>query len=242
MGEDDGQSIAQMRERRAQARIDLSAVRANVAALRAFLGPAAHLMAVVKADAYGHGLVPVAQTALETGAAWLGVAAVAEGAALREAGVDAPIALLCAPLPDEVDTALALDLTVMAGDLATLQALSQAVARRPAPSAPPAVHLEIDTGMGRSGTLPEQALDLWRAAQAAGLRVTGLTSHFADADGADLEFTMAQEIAFDRARTALEQAGARFEFIHLPNSAATLRFGACGCNLVRPGLLLYGIL
>ncbi|HZT43126.1 MAG TPA: alanine racemase [Chthonomonadaceae bacterium] len=237
-----GESITYTTQRRAWARVDLDAVRANVAALRAFLGPAVRLMAVVKADAYGHGLVPVARAALEAGAAWLGAATVAEGVALREAGLAAPIALLCAPLPDEAEAALTWQLTVMAGDSDTLQALSRAIARLRALPETPAVHLEVDTGMGRSGILPDQALDLWRATSAAGLRVTGLTTHFADADGADLEFTAAQQSAFDRVRTALEQAGARFEIIHLPNSAATLRFGAAGGNLVRPGLLLYGIL
>lgn len=231
-----------MAEKRAQARIDLGAVRANVASLQAFIGPAAQLMAVIKADAYGHGLIPVAHAALEAGAAWLGVATVAEGAALRDAGIAAPIALLCTPSPGEAQAALMLHLTVMVGDMATLQALSHAVARRRTTENPPSIHLEIDTGMGRSGTLPDQAVELWRAVRAAGLRVTGLTTHFADADGADLEFTTAQQAVFERARTALEQAGARFEVIHLPNSAATLRFGAAGSNLVRPGLLLYGIL
>src|SRR5258708_2400303 len=92
---------------RAWVEIDLQAARANVRELRRYLGPETRLMAVVKADAYGHGLLPIARAALEAGADWLGVAAAAEGVALREAGVQAPIALLCVFAPDEAETVVA---------------------------------------------------------------------------------------------------------------------------------------
>lgn len=227
---------------RAWAEVDLAAIRANITALRAFLGAQTRLLAVVKADAYGHGLVPIAEAAAVAGADWLGVATVAEGVTLREAGVRLPMALLCAILPDEAAAALEHGLTLSLGDSATLQAVACAARRRVADGDPPEVHLDIDTGIGRAGVLPEKAVDLWRAAVEAGLNVSGVSTHFADADGADAEFTAAQEAAFTRVREALEAAGARFETVHLSNSPATLRFRNSGGNLVRPGLLLYGIL
>src|SRR2546421_733314 len=92
---------------RAWAEVDLEAIRANIMAVRAYIGPRAQVMAVVKGDAYGHGLVPVGQAAEAAGAAWLGVATVAEGVALRWAGVRAPIAVLCAPAPGEAEILIA---------------------------------------------------------------------------------------------------------------------------------------
>jgi alanine racemase len=214
-------------------------VYANVGALRAFLGPQTRLMAVVKADAYGHGLVPVAQAATSAGAEWLGVATVAEGATLRAAGLDAPIVLLCAPVPDEAEAILAHRLIPTVGDQALIKALAHAASARQAPAE---IHMEIDTGMGRSGVLLEDALELWRAATNAGLRVTGLTTHFADADGPDPSLSLHQEATFRKVHAVLTQAGAQFDTIHLSNSAATLRFPNHHADLVRPGLLLYGIL
>jgi len=225
---------------RAWVEIDLGAIRANMAQLRALprLQNSA-VMAMVKADAYGHGLIPVAQAAMEAGADWLGVATVAEGFALRQAGILGPIMLLCAPAPGEIETLLRLGLVASIGDVVTQEALIQA-ARRLDLSTPPAVHLEIDTGIGRAGVLPEEALSFWQELVAAGLRVTGLMTHFSDADG-DAERTLAQKCLFQQVRSVLEQAGARFEQVHMSNSAGALRLGAADSTLFRPGLLLYGI-
>src|SRR5579871_3921625 len=227
-------------EERAWAEVDLAALRANVTALRASLGPSAPLLAVVKADAYGHGMIPVAQTAIAVGVAWLGVATTAEGAALRAAGIDASIVLLCAPPPGETQALLEHRLIPTIGNHAQIEALAEA-ARIVGRSERAEIHLDLDTGMGRSGALPAEAVGLWQASLAAGLRVTGLTTHFADADGEEEGFSRAQETAFRAARAALEQAGACFDHIHLSCSAALLRFGVAGGNLVRPGLLLYGM-
>ena len=225
---------------RAWIEVDQNAIRANMACLRALSGVGDRMvMAVVKADAYGHGLVPTAQAALESGADWLGVATVAEGAALRCAGLYAPILLLCAPAPGEAERLLHLGLITSVGDAATRDALAHAAKRLDLPK-PPAVHLEIDTGIGRAGVLPEQAPAFWRETVAAGLRVTGLMTHFSDADG-DEPFTWAQRHTFLAVRSALEQAGAQFEQVHLCNSAGALRLGAAENTMVRAGLLLYGI-
>jgi len=233
-------SLESTPDARAWVEVDLNAVRANTARLRALPRlMRCSFMAVVKADAYGHGLVPVAQAAVEAGADWLGVAAAAEGVALRQAGLQGPILLLCAPAPGEAETLLRFGLTASVGDATTRAALVQAT-RRLGLTTPPAVHIEIDTGMGRAGVLPDEALEFWRAAVAAGLRVTGLMTHFSDADG-DAECTLAQQSAFQAVRKNLEQAGAQFDQVHLSNSAGALRLGAAAGTMVRAGLLLYGI-
>ncbi len=221
---------------RAWAEIDLAALRANAEALAARLAPDAALMAVVKADAYGHGLLPAAREAIHGGARWLGVASVAEGQALRRDGIAAPIALLCAPPPADAPAIVAHELTPMLGDCELASALAAACGRRQVE-----VHLEIDTGMGRAGVLPEDAVALWRQCARDKLTVTGLCTHFADADGPTADMTLLQWNRFAEARAGLEAAGARFEWVHASNSAAAIRYSANGCNLARPGLLLYGL-
>jgi alanine racemase len=229
-------------QNRAWAEVHLGALRSNIKALRVCLGANRRLMAVLKADAYGHGLLPIAQAAVEAGADWLGVATVAEGVALREAGLTAPIALLCppAPLRAEMEALIAFQLTALLGDRETLAALAQAKGDRA-----PEVHLEIDTGIGRSGVLPDQAVALWREALTAGMRVTGLAMHFAAAENAtrrETALTEGQLRRFARTYQALTEAGAEFALVHLCNSPGALRPPAFSCdNLVRPGLLLYGI-
>ena len=225
---------------RAWIEIDLGAIRTNMRRLRSLPGLKGRaIMAVVKADAYGHGLIPVAQAAVEAGADWLGIATVSEGTALRAAGVQAPVLLLCAPAPGEAERLLRCGLVASVGDTSTRDALAQA-AHRLHLAEPPAVHLEIDTGMGRAGALPDEALKFWRETVAAGLRVTGLMTHFADADG-DAEATLAQQEAFLAVRRTLEEAGAHFDAVHMSNSAGALRLGAAEETMVRAGLLLYGI-
>lgn len=236
---------------RAWIEVSLTAIRRNIEALQNTLGPSIHIMAVVKANAYGHGLVPVAREMLSAGAAWLGVASVGEGVALRTAGVQAPIALLCAANPAEAPAIVAHRLTVAIGDHAILEAMIAAreeiaanhfhTAQDTPQAEPVLVHLEIDTGIGRSGVLPGEALALWQRARQADIPITGLTTHFADAEGVDAAFTRHQQTVFQQTRAELERAGASFTWVHLDNSAATLRFCDVACNLVRPGLLLYGI-
>ncbi len=221
---------------RAWAEVDLTVVQANARALAAHLAPHRALMAVVKADAYGHGLVPVSRAALLGGAGWLGVATVSEGLALRREGVAAPIALLCSPTPDDAPAVVENGLTLQIGDSEITVALTEARDGRKVE-----VHLDIDTGMGRSGALPENAVALWQQCRRGGLTVTGLCTHFADADGSGAALTLQQWKRFATVRHALEGAGARFDWIHVSNSAASIQYPDHDCNLVRPGLLLYGL-
>ncbi len=228
--------------RRAWAEIDLNAIRHNVKVLREMLEPKAQVLAVVKADAYGHGAVQTACVAIEAGATWLGVATVTEGVELRDAGILAPILLLCAPAPDEIEEVVSSHITPMIGDRHTLQLLVREADRQQVPRSAIEVHLEVDTGIGRAGVLPSDAFAYWQEAQSLGVKVAGLANHFPDADGDDLELTLRQQEEFHQVRAELESRGARFDWVHLSNSAATLRLDHEGENLVRPGRLLYGIL
>ncbi len=231
-------------EQRAWIEVDLSAIRANVGILRDGVGPERGLMAVVKADGYGHGMIPVAQAALQAGADWLGVATVGEGVCLREAGVTKPIALICPCLPDDAPAILDADLTPMVGDLPFAQALALAVQARPSHrnlNSPPRVHLDIDTGIGRAGVAGEQAVELWQALRAMGLVVTGLATHYADADSDDPTMRAKQTARFAQTHARLCAAGARFDWIHVSASAALLHSPVPFANLARPGMLLYGL-
>ena len=219
--------------------VDLSAVAANVAALAELARPAA-LCAVVKADGYGHGSVPVAQAALDAGATWLGVAMAAEGAALRAAGIDAPILLLSEPSPDELDDVVALRLrpTVYRAD--TIAALSRAVARTGAGALP--VHLKVDTGMHRVGAEPSQvpalALDIQRRAE---LALEGVWTHCAVADEPGHPFTAVQARRLDTVLAGLRAAGVAVPMVHAANSAATLDHADLRRDLVRCGITVYGL-
>ncbi|MCS6775361.1 MAG: alanine racemase [Chloroherpetonaceae bacterium] len=223
---------------RAWVEIDLNAVRANVVALQQHLGAHVQLMAVVKADAYGHGAVAVAHAALSAGVTWLGVATVAEGAALRRAGIQAPVLLLAPFALEEAEDLVTQRLTPAVGDSVQIEALAQ---QARCMGVAPEVHLEVDTGMGRAGVQPEEACALYQRAIQYGIRVSGLCTHFADADGPGTGFTREQIRVFHAVRARLEALGARFAYVHLCNSAGIQRYGAAGGNLVRPGLLLYGI-
>jgi alanine racemase len=223
-----------------EAVVDLGAVRDNVASLRA--GTAAEVMAVVKADGYGHGLVPCARAALAGGASWLGVALLEEAIALRVAGIDAPVlSWLAAPGP-----ALAhavgqrIDLSVSApwelADVVAAARTAQARAR---------VHLKIDTGLSRSGATDAEWPDLVDAAAkaAAGgeIEIVGVWSHFAYADEPGHPTIAAQIGNFRAALDLAESHGVTPQLRHLANSAATLTLPDAHFDLVRPGIAVYGL-
>jgi alanine racemase len=218
--------------------IDLSAIRHNLRQLQALAGPAG-VVAVVKANAYGHGAVPVSRAALQAGAAWLAVARVDEGLALRAAGLGAPVLVLGYTPPALAPEGIAAGLTLAAFDAETAAAYA-AAARAQGRTA--AVHVKIDSGMGRLGVLPAEALALFRALAALdGLRVEGVFTHFAASDVADPAFTRQQIAAFDGVLTALTAAGLRPPLVHASNSAGLFGFPAARYDLVRAGIALYGL-
>ena len=223
----------------AWAEVDLTAIAHNVRILKALLKPPAQLMAVVKANAYGHGAVAVAHTAVQYGAEWLGVARVAEGAELRVAQIAAPILVLGPMAPAEAAEAVQARLSVAITSLAVARALS---AQSEAQGVRTPVHLKIDTGMSRFGVPLEEAAATARTLQAMpALRLDGVFTHFAGADESDRTFTHEQVRRFQSALAALEQAGIRVPLRHAANSAATLRGPDFHFDMVRVGLALYGI-
>jgi alanine racemase len=222
------------------AEIDLDAVRANVQALRATCAPA-ELLAVVKAQGYGHGAAPVARAALEAGATGLGVALVEEGIELRDAGIEAPILVLSEPVPAAAPSVVAHRLTPVVYTLAGIDALAKAVADSGAHEQLP-VHLKVDTGMHRVGCSPDDALEL--AAQVVDrpeLRLAGVCTHLAVADEPGNPYTAVQLEQFDELLDALRARGLPTGTVHAANTAGAIDWPAARYDMVRVGIGIYGI-
>jgi len=225
--------------RPAWAEVDLDAVAANVATMSAVAAPAV-LCAVVKADGYGHGGVPVARAALAAGASWLAVAMAGEAAVLRSAGITAPVLVLSEASPTELDAVVALGLRATVYSAAGIDALARAVAR--AGAEPLAVHLKVDTGMHRVGADPADALALTRTvAERPELLLEGVWTHCAVADEPGHPFTAVQAGCFDAVVAELAAAGLRPPLVHAANSAAVLDRPGLHHDLVRCGITLYGL-
>jgi alanine racemase len=233
-----------MRCCRAWVEINLAALQHNVQQLRGMLSPAADLMAVVKADAYGHGAVTVAHTALQAGATWLGVATVPEGMELRQAGIQAPILVMGAVHSVEEVHAIAhwhLQPTLVTPKQALVfsDALSS---RSEALAAPLPVHLKLDTGMSRLGFRWQQAAEFVQfVRRLPRLQIASLYSHFATADSLDQSTLRLQQQRFDQAVAALKAQNICPPRLHLANSAAALTDPQLHHDLVRVGLALYGL-
>lgn len=220
------------------AQVDLDAIAGNVRELKA-QARAERLMAVVKADGYGHGIVQAAGAALRGGADWLAVALVEEGEALRAAGIDAPVLVMAEAPVEAVPRLIAAGLTPAAYTRPFLEALDAAGRRR---GEPIGIHLKLDTGMRRVGVPPGDWEDAFRlVAHAGGLRMQGLWSHFAVADQPDHPFIAHQAREFRRGRDAARRAGLRPDLVHLCNSAGTLHLHDEHFDMVRPGLAIYGL-
>jgi alanine racemase len=224
--------------RPAWSEVDLDAIRHNTRALLELAAPA-ELLAVVKAEAYGHGAVPVARAALEAGATWLGVALVEEGVELRDAGIDARIMVLSEPPPPAASTVVARRLTPVVYTANGIEALAKAVAEAGVDPLP--VHLKVDTGMHRVGCAPDEALALIKSVDARGeLSLEGICTHFAAADELGHPYTEQQLQRFEACLSELEERG-RPELIHAANSAGLLAHPNARYDLVRCGIALYGI-
>ncbi|WP_421734695.1 alanine racemase [Cellulomonas sp.] len=226
----------------ARAVVDLAAVRANVRSLAAH-APTAQVMAVVKADGYGHGLVPTATAALAGGATWLGAAQVDEALALRRAGIaDARVLTWLyapgAPLREAVEADI--DVSVSAP-----WALAELVAAARASGRTARAHLKVDTGLGRNGLTPGDLAELLpevlRLRAEGAVQVVGLWSHFAFADEPEHPTVKLQAEVFAETLETVERAGVTLEVRHLANSAATLTTPAAHYDLVRPGIAVYGL-
>ena len=224
----------------AEARVDLDAIRDNVALLKA--GTSAEVMAVVKGDGYGHGAVPSAKAALAGGATWLGVCTLTEALELREAGITVPILAWLiapdAPLHQAVEAGVDLN-------AASLGQLDEVVAAGKRAGRAVRVHLKIDTGLNRNGAPAAQWPALVEAAakaEAVGdAEIVGVWSHFVYADVPDHETTDRQLAAYKDALAVAERAGITPQVRHLANSAATLTRPDTHFDVVRPGIAIYGL-
>ncbi|MET7277554.1 alanine racemase [Kribbella sp. NPDC005582] len=227
------------RPARAEAIVDLAAIRHNVATLRD-RAVDSQLMTVVKADGYGHGIVPVARAARQAGADWIGAAVLEEALALRDAGDTGPIFCWLTTPGEPLADAVAAGIDLSAGALWEIDELAAAADDRPA-----RVHLKIDTGMSRGGAVPEEWPALIRAAlraQAAGqIEIKGIWSHLAQSDEPKSAINDAQLATFLEAIDVAESFGVEAEFKHLANSGATLALPETHFNLVRPGVATYGL-
>jgi len=225
-----------------RADVDLGAVTANVATLRSLVAPA-QLCAVVKAEGYGHGAVPVANAALAGGADLLGVALVAEGAELRLAGITEAVMVLSQASVDEVDDLVAHSLDATAYTAAGVEALAQAAIRAGrAMDRPVAVHLKVDTGMHRVGAQPEEAVALAEAIVGSpGLRLASVFTHCAVADEPENPFTAEQIHRYREVLADLAAAGIDVPCRHAANTAGAIAHPDARFDLVRCGIGIYGI-
>ncbi len=221
-----------------RATVSLDAVGHNVRLVRRTVGPDVGVMAVLKADAYGHGAVPVARACLASGAAWLAVATVDEGVALRRAGIAAPLLLIAPTFPEEYATAVTHALSVGVGSLSMATELA-AVARQAGAVA--RVHAEVDTGLNRFGIPAHRAVDEIAALAALpGLTLEAVYTHFAASEtpqdgSADEQLALFQHIVDEvRAR------GTAIPLLHASNSGGVLELPGARFDLVRPGIVLYG--
>ena len=224
---------------RSEARIELGAITANTRRLDELAGSAG-VMAVVKADGYGHGLVPSARAVLAGGAAWLGVAFLEEALALRDAGIEAPLLAWLFSPQEDLGPAVAAGVDLGVYDEAELAAVAAAAA---VTGRTARVHLKVDTGLSRGGARPDAWPELCAAAaKTDGVETVGVWSHFAFADGGpDHPVNHKQAGVFAEALEAAGRAGLRPQVRHLANSAATLTAPATHYDLVRPGVALYGL-
>jgi alanine racemase len=196
-------------------------------------------MAVVKANAYGHGAIPVARTALETGVNWLGVAIANEGLELRQAGVGGNILVLGYTAPTQASEAIAHNLSLAVYDLEVAQAYAEA-ARAQAKQA--RLHVKVDTGMGRLGVEPARAVDMIKTLNGlGGILVEGVFTHFATADDADPTYAREQLARFNSVLDDLRATTLLPPIVHAANSPAALTLPEARFNLVRTGIAIYGL-
>ena len=218
--------------------IDLGTLGRNIAALRARIGPEPKFALVCKADAYGHGLVPTGRWAVHHGVDVLAVATVAEGIALREAGVESRVMVMSPTLAVESDQAVFYGLEVFCESLESAQALSEAAQRQGRLAN---LHLKVDTGLHRFGSDPTQAAALaHKISQLPATHLQGIASHFVDS-GHDEAITNQQVTAFHQLVERMQEHGFTPEERQLANSAGAIRYPQARGNLVRIGIFAYGL-
>jgi len=226
-------------ERATRAIIDLGAVSHNVAEIRKKIGHERGMMTMVKADGYGHGAVEVSQAALRSGADCLGVAIPEEGQQLREAGIEAPILVVGLIQPQEAYKVVKFHLSQTVASVELLAALDGEAGKA---STKVNVHVKVDTGMGRIGINPEDAVPfIGKVMDFKNLNLEGIFSHFPSSDEKDKTFSLGQLQLFEQVITNLRLAGIEVPKRHMANSAGVLDLPQSYYDMVRPGLMIYGL-
>jgi len=220
------------------ATVNLAALAHNLSCIKRYLSPGCEVLAIVKANAYGHGAVETAFALAHQGIGRFAVASLDEGMALRQAGISASIVVLGALFEEQVSDLVAHKLTPVVSDGQILPALAKAARSH---TAPYPIHLKVETGMGRLGFSSEELLSLLDNPLLQNpLQVEGMMTHLADADGKDGTFTERQLGAFRTVVDQIRQRGISLPLVHAANSAAIVRFPDAHFSLVRPGIMLYG--
>lgn len=236
-------TLAQSRPRATRALVHLDSLRKNLRSVRSLLKPGTKVCAAVKADAYGHGAVPVARALRAGGVEYLGVATPSEGLELRAAGDRGPILLLGPALPEALAEAVDAGLEIMAGDAGYIHSILE-ILKNSGRKQKAFLHLKVDTGMSRFGCLPDEALNLARLIQdSPGLHLAGTATHFPVADSgeaADREFTQGQIRTMEELTAKMRGAGIDPGIVHAGNSGAIALHPRAVFDMVRPGLSLYG--
>jgi len=226
-------------QRPTHAEVDLSAIRENIAAIRARVGPKVKIMPAVKADAYGHGAVEISRACLIAGADALGVACIEEAIELREAGISAPILILGCSEPSTVEYIVSHDIISTCSDIVYAQALSDSAVKQAKKAL---IHIKVDTGMGRIGVAPEDACDFITAVSSLpSLNIKGVFTHFPSADEQDRSFTLAQIATFRKILSGLNRRDIGNLIVHASNSGGILAFPEADFDAVRPGIMIYGL-
>ena len=224
---------------RARAEINLAAIAENLKFIKS--KTSAQVLAVVKADAYGHGLIDVAKAAEKAGADWFGTALLEEGIALRNNGIRKPIISWLTPIGEDFKTAINLDIDL---SLSSIELLNEIILVGKSINKVPRVHIEIDTGMNRGGFGDDWGLllpEIVKAVKANEIKPIGIWSHFARADEPNEVMNKTQLDVFTQKVKQLNDAGVSPEFIHIANSAASLSNEAAHKNIIRWGIGLYGL-
>lgn len=220
------------------AEIDLSAIRDNITAIRARVGANVLIMPAVKANGYGHGAVEVSRACLKAGAEMLCVAIPEEGIELREAGFDVPILILGCSTPAAAGEVVRRDMASTVCDLPYARAVSAAAVKQGKTAS---VHVKVDTGMGRIGVQPEEALDFVLTIRSLpALSLDGVFTHFPSADEADRSYTLSQIVTFRKILDALKRHDVSVGMAHASNSGAVLAYPEADFDAVRPGIMIYG--
>lgn len=225
--------------RDAYAEINLRAIENNFTEIRQHIQPTAKLCAVVKANAYGHGAVEVSKVAVKCGADFLAVATVEEGLELRRAGFELPILILGLIPQSAIKISVENNLTMTVCDFEFAKKISEAATEK---NILAKVHLKIETGMGRIGIFPNEAADLAeKISKLPNVELEGLFSHFSDADSADKTFTLEQLKIFKDTAEKISRRGVKIKIRHIAESAAILEIPEAHLDMVRSGIISYGL-